>query len=331
VDPLTHAVASWTLSRAGLNRTGRVATAIVVFSGVIGDADWLAYLFGPGAFLAARRTASDSIPGIVVLAAIVAGAFCWFARKRGNVHLRFGQAFALAAAGAALRVALDLADSGGAQLLWPFGPRIAGDLVAEVDPWILVILLAGLLLPLLFAVVRGEIGARSRAPAGRWGAVLTLAVLALYLGARGVLHSQAVAALEARSYAGELPRRVGAFPDALSPFVWRGLVETQSAIHEVYLPLGPGAPFDFERGKMLFKPEPSPALEAAQGTRAANEFLSHARFPIATVEKSGGGSTITLRDLRFDAPGQSGPAIMAVAELDEQGRVARESLRYAPR
>ena len=331
MDPLTHALASWTLSRAGLNRTARLATPILIVSGAIGDTDWLAYLFGPGAFLAARRTVTDSILGSVALAAIVAGAFCWFARKRGNLRVRFGQAFALAAAGAALRVALDLADSRGAKLLWPFGPRIAGDLVADIDPWILTLLLASLLLPSLFAVVRGEIGVRSKTPVGRWGAILALAVLALYLGARGALHSQAVATLETRTYAGQLPRRVGAFPDALSPFTWRGLVETQSAIHEVYARLGPGAHFDSEQGKTLFKPEPSPALEAVQHTRVASEFLSYARFPLATVERSEIGSTITLRDLRFTTPGQSGPAVMGVVELDEQGRVAGEGLRFDSR
>jgi membrane-bound metal-dependent hydrolase YbcI (DUF457 family) len=313
------------------NRPIMLATVLLIASSTAADADWLAYLFGPGAFLAARRTATDSILGILALAALVAGAFCWFARKRGSLRVRFGVAFALAAAGAALRVVLDLADSCGAKPFWPFGPRIAGDLVASVDPWVLALLLAGLLLPSLFAVVRGEIGARSKTPVGRWGAIVVLTILALYLGARGVLHSQAVAMLEARTYAGQLPRRVGAFPDALSPFTWRGLVETQSAIHEVHVPLGPGAHFDSERGKMLFKPEPSPALEAAQRTRVANEFLAYARFPVATVETSEVGLTITLRDLRFTALGENNLGVMAVVRLDEQDRLVYEGFRFDSR
>jgi membrane-bound metal-dependent hydrolase YbcI (DUF457 family) len=329
VEPITHALAAWTLSRAGLNRATKLATPILLVSGTLADADWLTYLLGPGAFLAGHRTAAHSILGIVAVAAIVGSGFWWLGRRHPSMRVAFGKAVALAAAGAALHVALDLVDAYGAKLLWPFGGWTAADLVANMDPWVLLLLLAGLLVPAFFALVADEVGARKKAPSGRLGAILALVLLALYIAGRGVLHAQATEALDARIYSGQMPRRVGAFPEAASPFTWHGIVETESSVHEAKVPLAPGTRFDPEAGTTVFKPEPSPILEAARQTRAAGRFLSYARFPKATVEKTAEGYTVTLRDLRFDALGERNFGVMAVVELDAQGRVADEGLRFS--
>ena len=344
MEPITHALASWTLSRAGLNsvfgspvgsagartpdRTTRFATVILIVSGTAADADWITYLFGPTAFLAGRRTCTHSILGIVAIAVVIAGMFWWLGRKHENWRIGFAKAFALAAAGATLHVAFDLADAHGAQLLWPFGGWTAADLVADVDPWVLILLLAGLLLPVFFALVSAEIGARKKAPTGRLGAILTLAVLALYVGGRAILHAEAMGALDARTYGGQLPRRVGAFPETVSPFTWHGIVETENAMHEAIVPLAPGTHFDPEAGITVFKPEPSPILDAALRTGTASRFLSYARFPKATVERTAEGYAVTLRDLRFDALGERSIGVMAVVELDAQGHVSDEDFRF---
>lgn len=328
MEPITHALASWVLSRAGLNRVTKPATAILLVSGTAADADWLTYLLGPGAFFAGHRTATHSIPGIFAVAAMVAAGFWLLGRRRERWRVGFRTAFLLAVAGATLHVVLDLADSCGARLLWPFGGWTAGAFFTTVDPWILLLLLAGLLLPMLFALVSAEIGARRKTPSGRQGAILVFGLLALYAGGRGLLRAQAVATLMARTYGSELPRRAGAWPEAVSPLTWHGIVETESALHEVDVPLAPGTSFNPEAGIAWFKPEPSPILDAAQATSTARAFLTAAQFPRATVMRTQEGYTVELRDLRFATLGERSRSVMAVVELDAQGRVVDEKFRY---
>src|SRR4029077_16163469 len=94
---------------------------------------------------------------------------------------------------------------------WPFSAhRIAADWLAGVDPWIIAILLAALLLPELSRLVSDEIGARGKAPRGRGGGILGLHSAIFYVGVRANFHANALAAIQARTYHGESPRRSGA-------------------------------------------------------------------------------------------------------------------------
>jgi inner membrane protein len=332
VEPLTHALASLTLSRAAFNRKTKLAPAIFLVAGTAADIDWVTYLFGPSAFVAGHRTVTHSLLGTIAVALAVSAAFMYATRKHESLRVPFRQAFLMSAAGAALHLALDLCDSYGAALLWPFGrKRFAADFLAGLDLLVLGVLLAGLLLPSLFALVSEEIGAGKKGPRGRRGAILALVVLALYLGGRALLHQKAVAVMEARTYRGEIPRQAAAFPQATSPLEWRGIVETESAMHQVPVSLAPGASFNPDAGTTIFKPEPSAILESAQQTRAAKEFLFFARFPKATVQKTAEGYTVELRDLRFSALGDTSFAVMAVVELDSQGRIVSQELRYQDR
>src|SRR5712692_2329621 len=123
------------------------------------------------------------------------------------------------------------------------------------------ILLAGILLPMLSRLVTEEIGAKSKGPRGKVGASLALGVMFLYIVLRFVLHGNALAALESRTYRGESPRKTAAFPESGSPFRWHGIVETASALHDVEIEVGPAASFDPDSAITSFKPQPSPALD----------------------------------------------------------------------
>jgi membrane-bound metal-dependent hydrolase YbcI (DUF457 family) len=332
VDPLTHALASLTLSRAGFNRWTKLAPTILLAAGTAADTDWITYLFGPSAFLVGHRTITHSLLGTVAVALSLAAAFTYATRKRAALRIPFRQALLVSAAGAIFHVALDLCDSYGAQLLWPFSKKwFAADWLAGLDLAVLGVLLVGLLLPSLFALVGEEIGARKKGPRGRRGAILALAALALYLGARALLHQKAVAILEARTYRSEIPHQVAAFPEATSPLQWRGIVETESALHETSVVLEPGAPLEPGGTTTTFKPGPSPILDAAEKTPSAGEFLPFARFPKATVQKTADGYTVEMRDLRFAALGDTASAVMAVIEFDPQGRLLSQQLRYQGR
>lgn len=228
---------------------------------------------------------------------------------------------------------LDCTTSYGVQALWPFGRKwVAWGLADEVDPWILIALVAGLLLPGLFRLVTEEIGAR---PAGRGrqrAAIIVLSLMVLYLGGRFLLHAQAAGILASRMYHGLSPRAVGAFPAGVSPLTWRGIVATENTYEEVGVPLGPGTFFDPDRGRTHFKPEPSPVFDAAQSTETVKRFAQFARFPAASVERLMEGYRVTVRDLRFPegrpAESRLGRSVMAVVELNSAAQVTDERLQF---
>jgi hypothetical protein len=226
---------------------------------------------------------------------------------------------------------MDTCQSAGVELLWPFSARrFALDWVAHLDLWILAVLLAGIFLPMLSGLVTEEIGARSKGPRGRTGASVALAAMILYVAARFALHANAVAALESRTYHGEQPRRVSAFPESGSPFRWHGIVETESALHDVEIDVGPGASFDAESAITTYKPEPSPALDAARNSSVAQRFLKVARFPKASVEKNPEGFHVILRDFPHSRYASSGRHVEALIDNDPSGRIRSQELAWDP-
>ena len=121
---------------------------------------------------------------------------------------------------------------------------------------------------------------------------------------------------------------VAAFPRPAAPLVWSGVVETDNALVNVNVPLGPGSVFDPDLADVHFKPEESLALQNAVKSATALEFLSYARFPLASVEPHGDGFEVRLRDMRFasELPGRRG--IVAVIHLNAQSLVIDERLEF---
>jgi len=105
-------------------------------------------------------------------------------------------------------------------------------------------------------------------------------------------------------------------------------VETDNALVNVIVPLGPGSVFDPDVADVHFKPEESAALKNAVKCATAAEFLSYARFPLANVEPEGDGFQVRLRDMRFasELPGRRG--IVAVIHLNAQSLVIQEHLEF---
>jgi hypothetical protein len=152
----------------------------------------------------------------------------------------------------------------------------------------------------------------------------------LYIVLRFVLHGNAVAALESRTYRGESPRKVAAFPESGSPFRWHGIVETESALHEVEIEVGPTASLDPDSAVTSYKPELSPALDAARDTAAARRLLQVARFPKATVEKTPEGFHIILRAFPYTRDASSGWRVEALIKTDASAKILSQELAWDP-
>jgi len=308
---------------------------MIVVCGVAPDLDYASYFGGAAAFLRFHRAALHSLAGAAAMACAIATAFCWLDRKRPRAGslapLGFPAAFAACCAGAALHLTLDLTNISGAQLLWPLRAGwFSWDIAPWFDPWILAILIAGLLLPHLFRLINEEIGDRKKGPVGRGAAIATLLMLAAYMGARADLHGRAMGLLLSREYHGREPLSAGAFPTTLSPWDWHGVVSTDNTIEEVEISLAPGADFDPDESLTHYKPEDSPALEAGQQTAAARRFLGYARFPLASVSRIEDGYRFELRDLRFPASDTSAENMIVRVDFDSSLRAVRQEIRYAP-
>jgi len=98
VDPLTHALATYTLQRAAFPRLSRTATITVVLAGVIADADLLSTYFGPSAYLAFDRTYFHSLPAALVFALLATLPFFFLRPKSSESPVSHTAIFAAALA-----------------------------------------------------------------------------------------------------------------------------------------------------------------------------------------------------------------------------------------
>jgi inner membrane protein len=350
VDLVTHGLASLAIARGFFPRAGKLAMAGAVLAGTIANLDWLSNYFGPSAFLRWHGTYTHSI-----LAAVLVSAGVWMfvasvqlrstavraaqpkgdatlpgAPSRGDLATGLAPVLYVSLCAALLHIAMDACQSNGVLLFWPFSPkRFAADWLPGVDPWILTMLIACITLPELFHLVSSEIGAKAKKPRGQTGAIIGLALVLVYGGVRATLHSNGIALMQSRTFHGETPRRASAFPEPLSPLTWHGVVETESALNEIDVETASASDFDPDSSLRLFKPEPSPALEAARSTVAARRFLAAAQIPKAGMEKTAAGYVVVLRDLRYAAAGETQHEIAALIELDLNNKVTSEELVWA--
>jgi inner membrane protein len=337
VHSLAHLLTSLVLARTGKSFLPRFGVAMLATSGLAPDLDYASYIGGPETFLRFHHTVFHSVLGAALTACVVAAAFCFLDKQwKGKpafqgtrVPLTFSSAVGVCAVGVATHVLLDLSGGVGAQLLWPFRVHWFGwDLVPDFDPWILTLLLAGLLLPRLFHLVSEEIGDRREHASGARAAGGILIVLLLYLSARAALHSRALERLLSNDYHGREPLAAGAFPSAYTLLDWRGVVSTDATMEEIEVPINVNADFNSDRSLTYYKPEHSLALDIGQKTDAAQRFLSYAKFPLATVGRREDGYRFELHDLRFPPNDRSPENLWVRVDFDGAFQVQSERILF---
>ncbi len=299
----------------------------MLVAGTLADLDWISAWFGPAAYLAMRGTFTHSVLGTIVIIGIAA----YVVRRLDPQRRETWKVILAATSSAAIaHVTFDLCQSSGVALLWPFRPtRFALDWLPPVDPWILFLLFGAVVVPEFFLLVSLEIGVKNKKPRGRTGALLVLALMVLYIAARGGLHLGGTVALDESSYHGESPRRVAAFADSLSIFTWHGVVETQSFLCLVEVPASSVESFDAESATCLHKPEESPVLTAVQKSAVGHRFLGAASMPRAAVDKAENGYEVVIRDLRDVAEQQTRHRVVARIWVDSTARIVSEQLAWA--
>jgi membrane-bound metal-dependent hydrolase YbcI (DUF457 family) len=332
MDIGTHALASLALSRALFPRAPKELWALTASAGVMADIDVFSDWVSPSAYLNWHRTYTHSLLASLIIACVFGAAYQAWASRDLISRLSAGSVFVAVLLAQWLHLAMDAAQWQGIELFWPMKPaRIAMDWLPAIDPWIICILIAAILFPEFFHLISSEIGAKDQRPRGFVGAIVGLIMVASYIGLRAELHGTAIAQMQNRSYAGELPRQVAAFSDFVSLVTWHGVADTESALHEVTVHINSSRRSALDPGINLFKPEANPLLQAAEATEAANYFLRVARFPRATVQKMDTGSEVQIRDLRYAAAGEVRREPMVTVDFDPAGKLISEEMVWAGR
>ncbi|HZC66521.1 MAG TPA: metal-dependent hydrolase, partial [Candidatus Dormibacteraeota bacterium] len=320
------------LARAAWPRAPKQLWVVAIAAGVIADLDACSAWISPSTYLAWHRTYMHSVLAAVFLAALCAAAYQFAGSRDLRARFSIANAFAMALAASCLHLLLDVFGTQGAAIFWPFSSRrFVLDWAVEFDPLIMVALLAALLLPELMHLVSSEIGARDTRPRGRITARVAFVVILIYFGIRANFHGNVIALLGSRTYHGEVADKVGAFPARFSPFEWSCVVDTARSVQTLTVLEGPVESFDPESAESEFKPEPSPSLEAAQKTKAAERFLRFAQFPKATVETTPTGTIVMLRDMKAAATDDTSHELAAVIRLNKTSQVGSQTIAWATR
>lgn len=331
MENITHTLFAVALSRASLNRKTAYATGALIVSANLPDIDLAWLLGGPLAYLRYGRGYTHCVLGVTLLAVALLLLFRLgekILRRRSPSRIQSRRFFVVCWLGAVSHLVLDFLNSYGVRVGLPFSGRwFAADLTFIWDPWLFAILVLALFVPWITKLVTEEIGARPKTPPGRGSAIMALVLLSAFCGLRAYWHGRAVDALDARIYRGRSPLSVGAFPDALSPAVWHGVVETAETYELIDVNVLFPERLDPDRAFTYYKPVASPALDAAQNARTAKIFLESARFPLATVEHLADGWRVRIRDLRFESATRWRRSFVATVDLDEAFRVRNESFR----
>ena len=326
MDPLTHTAVGLFLSRAGLNRWTPRATAILILAANAPDIDIVTAAGGAVNYLHYHRHLTHSLAAMPVMALLPVV----LVRVAGRKPIRWMGAFCAAMLAIASHLLLDLTNRYGIRLFLPFSADwLRLDLTNVVDLWIWAVFLVGVAGPFLSRLVGTEIASGRRRPEypGRGFAIFALSFVLLYNCGRAALHARAVASLDARLYRDSVPLRVAALPGPANPLRWRGLVETGDfyAVADVNL----AGEFDPSRAVLFYKPDASPALDAARRAPAVREFLEFSQFPLWRVSPAAeleNGRLVEVFDMRFGSPQQ--PGFMASALVDSENRVVKTSFQF---
>ncbi|HEX3371221.1 MAG TPA: metal-dependent hydrolase, partial [Candidatus Acidoferrales bacterium] len=123
MEPVTHALTSLALGRAGLNKITRAATPILLVSGLAADVDWITRLGLAETFLRGHRTVTHSIVGTAMIGLLVGTAGWMLGRKYPKFAVKIGVAVFISAIGASSHLFMDLLNGYGVKLLWPFSEQ----------------------------------------------------------------------------------------------------------------------------------------------------------------------------------------------------------------
>jgi inner membrane protein len=344
MDPLTHVLTGTVLARAGFNRRAAYVTLAMAIAAEFPDVDTVSSLWGPITGFAEHRGIVHTFLAVPFEAALLTGAFWLFHRfrkmpkrpPRAPVHwgwLAAGVTLALLS-----HLLLDWTNNYGLRPFLPFNPHwYAGSFVFIVEPVMLIVLAAALVLPPLFGLINAEVGARKTAFPARGWAIAALSAIGLLYGLR--LHERQVAETLVFEDAPNA-ERVFASPYPMNPFQWSVVSEFADRYELSTVATGPSQIAQHQPSDTLFKPQPSAAIDAAKATAFGRVYLDWSMFPVLTESPDTSDPNhplvkVTFADARFMydtlllKQGRHDPPISGYVLLDMQAPRGRQEVEYS--
>jgi inner membrane protein len=317
MDNLTHTLTGLALSRAGLSRWYPRSALLLMLAANMPDIDIVAITRGPFNYFVYHRGITHSIAMAPMMALLPMFFVCAVSRSMRG----WKAAYVLSIIGVASHLLLDWTNAYGVRFFLPFSSQwFRLDLNTLMDLWIWAVLIVAFLGPLLGRLVSSEIGAK--AGTGRGLALFALAFIPVYDFGRFMIHQRALQTLNSLVYQGGPPIRAAAFPgSAGDPFEWSGWIERPDFV--MHFSMNLLAEFDPTGGALIYKPEPSPALDATRQVYVVRKFLEFAQYPlwqVIPIADPEGAHRVEVRDWRF--------SFTASATVDASNRVISSTFHY---
>jgi inner membrane protein len=298
MEPVTHFLTGACIGRAGLNRKTAYATVAAVLAAEAADIDIFWGLAGPVEELKHHRGITHTFLAAPVVAGAVVGLVWLFDRWRKRRRaaalrkikaptlsadapvvrapqaIRWGWLYLTALIAALSHLLLDWTNNYGLRPFFPFNPRwYAGSFVFIAEPVLWALFFLALVMPWLFGLVGGEIGARRTPFRGRGWAIFALSAMVLLWGWRWAEHAHAQALVENTQIAAAPVKRVALEPYPVDPFRWHAILETADFYQTAEINTRTGSIESDPTEDVFFKPPVTAATEAAKRTPLGQVYL----------------------------------------------------------
>ena len=291
MDNVCHTLVGAALGEAGLKRGTRFGSATLMIASNLPDVDVLVFATSTPS-VAFRRGWTHGVLADVALPLLLTGVVVLAARRRDGV--RPLHILALSYIGVLLHVAMDLLNNYGVRLLMPFSQHwFYGDVLFIVDPWLWMVLGAGIWRARRWRSARPARGSLLLAA----GYVLVMIVSARAARAEIVARWQEVE--------GKPPQALMVGPVPLTPLRRQMIIDAGDRYET--------GTFTWQPRNIRFDPadvaknDGDPRVAVARRAPNIRAFLVWSRFPFWTLEPVAGGTRVTVGDMRF----AGGPGVAA--------------------
>jgi inner membrane protein len=288
MDNLCHTLVGAAFGEAGLKHRTRFGNAVLMVAANLPDVDALGFASSIPS-VAIRRGWTHGVIAQALLPIVLTGAALAVDRWRRDPSVppaRAGALLLLSYLGVLSHVGLDLLNNYGVRLLMPFSNRwFYGDAVFIVDPWLWVVLGAG-----VWLARRASKPRRAAIAVGMASIYIALMVISAVAARRAVL-AQWMAAR------GRQPEALMVGPRLGNPLRKEVIID----LGEEYA----RGTFTWPDGRLVLRDrmvpshENHPAVRRAQVHAPIAWILVWVRFPYYDVQTDGPETTVTIRDLRF--------------------------------
>lgn len=309
MEPVTHVLSGVVFSSLGIKQEfGKAGLIAFTTACMLPDIDSFIGLIARDLYLIHHRGLTHSVVFAPILALLLALVFNLFLKGVGLKDL-----FLISLAGLGLHIGLDLLNSYGTQIFYPFTHKAYSlDLDIILDVWFFLPLLIGTVLIYLFPYSQKQI------------AMAILIVLTVGCGIRFSQKAEAKNLIKSIYPQSEVNIIPTGGKVIYSPFHWRGIIPTPNGlkIYDVNT---------FDKKVILVEnldPDHKGLERYIKESRLLKAFNIWARFPYYRVKQDKDGVTISCGDLRFV---ESPDTFLAHVRLDNNGKVISEEFSFGGR